>query len=342
MSRVLIVGAGLTGSLCACLLRRELQSKVQIVVWDKARGSGGRMSTSRSPDPSSHSADLGAQYITATPAYAQSHHSFYSELLSAGVLQPLLGQVEGLKQKDDSKNYTTPLGMCSVVKHFLSESGADLFFECHVTGLYRRGASWEVQRKVGDSETFDAVVLTMPVPQILQLQGDVGHFLSLHQKQQLERVVYSSRFALALFFPPDAVLSFSWAARYITDNSCICYIAVDARKRNADAPGFGPSLVIHTSVPFGLEHLERDKEDVQPIILQELHKLLPGLPQPISIKCQKWRYSQVLTSVQDCPGHMTVLDRPLLVCGGDAFSHSNFDGCVESALSVLSALKASL
>ncbi|XP_071317955.1 renalase isoform X2 [Trachinotus anak] len=289
MSRVLIVGAGLTGSLCACLLRREMQNKVQIVVWDKARGSGGRMTTSRPPDPSSHSADLGAQYITATPAYAQSHHSFYSELLSAGVLQPLLAPVEGLRQKDDSKNYMTPLGMCSVVKHFLSES-----------------------------------------------------VLSVHQTQQLERVVYSSRFAVALFFPPDAVLSFPWAARYVTGNPCICYIAADARKRNADAPGLGPSLVVHTSVPFGLEHLEQDKEDVQPIILQELHKLLPGLPQPISIKCQKWRYSQVLTSVPDCPGHMTVLDRPLLVCGGDAFSHSNFDGCVESALSVLSVLKASL
>lgn len=51
---------------------------------------------------------------------------------------------------------------------------------------------------------------------------------------------------------------------------------------------------------------------------------------------------QVRTSVPDSPGHMTILDQPLLVCGGDAFSHSNFDGCVESALSVLDALKASL
>lgn len=39
MSRVLIVGAGLTGSLCACLLRREMPNKV-IVVWDKSRGAG--------------------------------------------------------------------------------------------------------------------------------------------------------------------------------------------------------------------------------------------------------------------------------------------------------------
>lgn len=300
------------------------------------------MSTSRPPDSWSHSADLGAQYISATPAYAESHHSLYSELLSSGVLQPLDGLVEGLQQKDYSTNYMTPLGMGSVVKHFLSESGADLLFEHHVTGLYRHGASWEVQRKQGSSETFDAVVLTMPVPQILQLQGDVGDMLSVHQRQQLDGVVYSSRFAVALFFPPDVVFSFSWAARYVSDNFCIRYIAADSRKRNADAPGRGPSLVVHTSVPFGLQHLEWDKDDVQPIILQELHKLLPDLPQPISIKCQKWRYSQVLTSVPDCPGHMTILNRPLLVCGGDAFSHSNFDGCVESALSVLNVLKASL
>lgn len=40
MSRVLVVGAGLTGSLCAYLLRREMPGQVQIVVWDKARGPG--------------------------------------------------------------------------------------------------------------------------------------------------------------------------------------------------------------------------------------------------------------------------------------------------------------
>uniref|UniRef100_A0A1A8G054 Renalase, FAD-dependent amine oxidase n=1 Tax=Nothobranchius korthausae TaxID=1143690 RepID=A0A1A8G054_9TELE len=342
MSRVLIVGAGLTGSLCACLLRRELQNKVQIVVWDKARGAGGRMSTSRSPDASSHSADLGAQYITATPAYACSHHSFYTELLSAGVLQPVDCQIEGLQQKDGSKNYVTPRGISSVVKHFLSDSGADLFLEHHVTGLYQRGASWEVRRKAGDSELFDAVVLTIPVPQILELQGDLGNLMSAQQKQKLEGVRYSSRFALALFFSPDVVFSFSWGAKYVTDNHCIRYIAVDNRKRNADSPGLGPSLVIHTSVPFGLEHLERDKEDIQPIILQELHRLLPDLPQPISIKCQKWRYSQVLTTVSDCPGHMILLPQPPLICGGDAFSHSNFDGCVDSALSLFGALKTSL
>lgn len=47
-------------------------------------------------------------------------------------------------------------------------------------------------------------------------------------------------------------------------------------------------------------------------------------------------------SVVDCPGQMTLLSQPLLVCGGDGFTHSNFDGCVESALKVFEVLKSSL
>lgn len=57
---------------------------------------------------------------------------------------------------------------------------------------------------------------------------------------------------------------------------------------------FGPSVVVHTSVPFSLKHLEQAKEEVQAIILQELQMVLPGFPEPETIKCQKWRYSQVI------------------------------------------------
>lgn len=41
MARILIVGAGLTGSLCAALLRAEFpQRLLRVVVWDKAQGAG--------------------------------------------------------------------------------------------------------------------------------------------------------------------------------------------------------------------------------------------------------------------------------------------------------------
>ena len=57
--------------------------------------------------------------------------------------------------------------------------------------------------------------------------------LSVQQKQQLDVVRYSSRYALALFFSPDVVFSFTWGAQYVPNNRCIRYIAVDNRKRSA-------------------------------------------------------------------------------------------------------------
>ncbi|XP_057681740.1 renalase isoform X2 [Corythoichthys intestinalis] len=348
--RVLVVGAGLTGSLCACLLRRTFRDKVDLVVWDKARGTGGRMSTYRPPDPSYQPVDLGAQYVTATREYARAHHSFYSELLAAGVLRPLDCAVEGLRAKEGAVDYVAPLGMGAVVKHFLKQSGARVFLEHHLSGVYRRGASWEVRRKEGgDGQSFDALLLTIPVPQILQLQGDLKDVLSDRQKQLLQGVSYSSRFALALFFAPGTDLGVPWAVRYFNNYNeddggggeprIVCYAAVEPRKRAAEEEaGRGPALVVHTGAPFGLRHLESDAEAVRPVVLRELRRLLPDLPEPVAVKCHKWRYSQVASAADGCPGHMVLSDRPPLVLAGDAFTHSNFDGCVASALSALAAL----
>ncbi|KAG8552392.1 hypothetical protein GDO81_004511 [Engystomops pustulosus] len=174
MSRILIVGAGLTGSLCAHLLRRALASKLQLVIWDKARGAGGRMSTSRCTSDPNCTVDLGAQYITVTPDYAQKHKMLHDELVAKGICIPLRATVEGMVMKEGSYNLVTPQGVSSIVKHYLSQSGADIFYERHVTHINLRDGKWEVCRKSGTPENFDIVVLTMPVPQILQLQGDIS------------------------------------------------------------------------------------------------------------------------------------------------------------------------
>uniref|UniRef100_A0A8C5MZ02 Renalase, FAD dependent amine oxidase n=1 Tax=Leptobrachium leishanense TaxID=445787 RepID=A0A8C5MZ02_9ANUR len=342
MARVLIVGAGLTGSLCAHLLRKELACNLQLVVWDKARGSGGRMSTSRSASEPSCTADLGAQYITVTPDYAQKHKIFHDELLAQGVLKPLNAVIEGMVVKDGSYDLVTPQGISSIIKHYLKQSGADVFYERHITHINLQGDKWEVCRKTGPPEAFDAVVLTMPVPQILQLQGDIAKLIKENQRQQLETVCYSSRYALGLFYEAGTQIDVPWAAKYITDNPCVRFISIDDKKRNVASSIVGPSLVVHTGVPFGIQHLEEEKDVVQPIILKELSALLPNLPKPMDIKCQKWRYSQVTEAFPDSPGHITLHAKPVLLCGGDGFTHSNFDGCTESALRIVEKLSSSL
>ncbi|XP_004583437.2 renalase isoform X1 [Ochotona princeps] len=339
MARVLIVGAGLTGSLCAALLSRETGRPLHLAVWDKAGECGGRMSTAHSPHNPQCTADLGAQYITCTPHYAKKHQSFYDELLGRGILKPLTAPIEGMVVKEGDFNFVAPEGISSVVKHYLKESGAEVHFSHCVTQISRRDDKWEVSRETGSPEWFDVVVLTMPVPQILQLRGDVMNLISECQRQQLESVSYSSRYALGLFYEAGTKTDVPWAGKYITSNPCIRFVSIDNKKRNIESSEIGPSIVVHTTVPFGLAYLEHSMEEVQELIMQQLEHILPGLPKPIATQCQKWTYSQVTNAAANSTGQMILHLKPLLVCGGDGFTHSNFDGCITSALCVLQALK---
>ncbi|XP_066881193.1 renalase isoform X3 [Kogia breviceps] len=292
MARVLIVGAGLTGSLCAALLRKAAARPLHLAVWDKAADSGGRMTTASSPHNPQSTVDLGAQYITCTPDYAKKHQSFYDELLAPGVLKPLTSPIEGMVTKEGDCNFVAPHGVSSIINHYLKESGADIYFRQCVTQINLRDDKWEVLRETGSPEQFDIVVLTMPAPQILQLQGDIVNLISECQRQQLESVSYSSRYALGLFYEAGTKIDVPWAGQYITSNPCIRFISIDNKKRNIESSEIGPSLVIHTTVPFGVTYLGHSTEDVQELIFQQLENILPGLPQPVATKCQKWRHSQ--------------------------------------------------
>ncbi|NWW94340.1 RNLS Renalase, partial [Rhynochetos jubatus] len=269
--------------------------------------------------------------------------SFYEDLLSHGILKPLTAPIEGMVVKEGLCNYMAPQGMSSVVKYYLKQSaGADVVYEQHVTRISLRDGKWEVFRKIGLPELFDIVILTMPVAQILQLRGDIVNIINESQKQQLEFVTYSSRYALGLFYEAGAQIDVPWVAHYITDNPCIRFISIDNKKRNIESPETGPSVVVHTTVTFGSEHLDSDPAEVQQLILSHLERIVPSLPKPASIKCQKWRYSQVTKAVPNCLGQMILHTQPLLICGGDGFTHSNFDGCIDSAMSLAEAVKSHL
>jgi predicted NAD/FAD-dependent oxidoreductase len=51
----------------------------------------------------------------------------------------------------------------------------------------------------GKTEFFNAAVMTMPIPQILQLPG-MDQILDKKTTEKLSNVQYSARYALALFF----------------------------------------------------------------------------------------------------------------------------------------------
>ncbi|XP_068081991.1 renalase-like [Anabrus simplex] len=325
-ARVLLVGSGITSSLTSTFIKKKVKDSLYLEVWDKAKGVGGRMSTSRSTTCISSKVDLGAQYITALPEEFLKNQELYESLLSSNVLEPLNANVEGMKLfPAGTKHFVAPNGMNSVVRHFLQYD--EIKFEHHVTAISQHENKVLVQTKGGDKDLFDAVILTMPVPQILEITKG----MPLHSEllNALKRVRYSSRYALGLFYDtPNTAFNVPWDAKYI-DNCVFRFIAFDNRKRNRK---YEPdACVFHTSVRYGYENIDCSIEDMKEKLLDHVKQMFPTWPKPVHVKCQKWRYSQVIEPYLNKPGYVVLASSPLVLAGGDGFIESNFSGCLFSA-----------
>lgn len=90
--RVLVVGAGVTGAYAANAIASAAKGEVEIEIWEKARGAGGRMSTKRASleSCSGGRCDTGAQYVTRHPSTEglPAHDTAYDRLLRSGTLRP--------------------------------------------------------------------------------------------------------------------------------------------------------------------------------------------------------------------------------------------------------------
>lgn len=338
---LLVVGAGLTGSMTTALLNKA-SLPLPLTVWDKARGVGGRMTTHRDPNNPNLHVDMGAQYISKAQAgqgdqeWEDLREGLYKELLSKRIFSPFCGPIDGVKQhftESVVQNYVCPGGMNGIVKHFLSQSGAEVAFQHHITGVSTEvDGSSRKQRRVccttsaNKTQVFDAVVLTLPVPQLLSLKGDIVGSISGDTHSKLSSVRYSSRYAVGLFF--NEHISTSWSAKYL-DDSIVRYASWDTAKR--DCTLYGSTLALHSTVPFGIRRSDDSKEEVKDEIIQRATELIPGLPQPAHSHVIRWKYSQVSAVYPGSPGCVVLSHDPLVVATGDGFSGSNFEGCMGAA-----------
>ena len=340
-SRVLVVGAGLTGALVSRSLRRLLPASSRVVVWEAADSVGGRMRCER------HGAsltDVGAQYITPTG----DNSDLCDELRRAGLLVPLSGRIDGTRAADGGgQNFVSPDGLQAIVAHLLDSTTV----ECGRAAAPLRLAS-DAKWSAGGGETFDGVVLTPPVPQLLPLLGEAAASLDAPTRAALDGVEFSARYALSCFYGTESAPIFAreldWVSRYVPkdEDDALVFLSHDSAKRSAATP---PSLLAHTSVPFGLKHLRAGTpdDDVQADLLARLSKLLPWLPPPERVALHAWKNSQVRAPLE-LPGGAAALlgggTTPPVVLAGDAFAPlgSRFDGCAQSADAAAAALVAAL
>ena len=304
------------------------------------------MSVHRDPaNPSLH-VDMGAQYVsrfaphpTDTAAFTTLKKEVYSELLKHGVLQPLSGRIEGeranLAGSVEEAKFVAPKGMNNLAKHFLELSGATVAYQHQLQTISVRDGRVLCETSSGISSSFDGVILTIPVPQLLSLHGNILDNLESETRTSLEAVTYSSRYALGLVLDSGSVLhgSYDWTMKYV-DHPIIRFISWDSTKRGISETK-SERLLVHTSVPFAVKHLETDKSRVQELIMDALTEVLPNFPWRLATRSHliHWRFSQVVTPFKDTPGftELCTSGQPLVLAAGDGFVGSNFENCLLSA-----------
>lgn len=316
--KILLIGCGLTSSITAYLLRTRIPN-IHVTVWDKARGPGGRTSVRRGPNGTF--VDLGAQFITTDSSKLLKYSDVYENLIHSKMLEPMKCKIQGLSASHGKQHFIAPNGTNSLVKYFLNNANVDCTkFERRVCAITPTG---KVSCVCGTEEMFDVVIITAPATQILQLDCPIPPII----RNELEKVTYSTRYTFNMFYLKP-ILQEEWDVKFLNDDT-FRYVSIENRKRqqydDADCVTF------HTTKEFGMRYIKETKDSMFPILSCKVKELFPGWPLPETSNVHKWLYSQVTTPYINSPGCILLNESIPILAGGDCFTQSTFNGCIESA-----------
>ena len=264
--RFAIVGAGMAGLACATTLTEAGHA---VVLFDKGRGPGGRMSTRRLSTPLGDVAiDHGAQYFTA-------RHPGFCRVVEAwrdlGVVAPW-----PLVAPDA---WIGVPGMNAIIRHMAK--GHDVRWGRTIAGMIRKQDGWWVLDGAAITGPFDAVILAVPAEQAASL-------LALHDLDM-------ARVALMAWSEP------CWTTMLVFD-----HLPQDTppviRKRgiiswaasNSAKPGrVGPEAwVVQAGAAWSMSQMDTAPEQVSALLCQALAKLVgQSRLDPVVAVSHRWRYA---------------------------------------------------
>lgn len=287
--RVAIVGGGISAAAASATLRA---AGVEVVLFDKARGPGGRMSAKR---VGHQQIDFGAQYFTARDAaFLEQTKQWLAD--GSAVLWPLspwLYDRHGLcPSPDQQARYVGLPGMHQVVRQLLADT--EQHYNCRVAELsYSNSAvsslqsgQWTLSTSEGASYAgFDAVILTCPPEQSRQLlaaQPDTAALAATIPAGLLlpcwavllELSTPVAHPAAAIFIRQGAL---SWAVRHQHKPG-----------RSAVAP---EQWLVHFTAQSSLDLLEEDASEVAAVALLELSLVFGQQLHAAESLCHRWLYA---------------------------------------------------
>jgi len=284
--RIAIIGAGISG----LTLARALKDHAEVVVYEKARGVGGRMST-RYADPFYF--DHGTQFFTArTPEF----QAFLAPYIARGTVQEWIGRTVELeagaapwKREWFEPHYVASPNMNSLCKAMAE--GISVVLSTEIAPLSERTTDgWALYDANAQLlGMYDWVISTAPPAQTHRLfnRSDIApqhvHLLGCY----------------ALMLGLDRPWQEPWIAAKVRSGP-LAWIAVNSTKpgRNAAVT----SLVVHASNHWSEIHIDGDVAQAQEFLLKALSELIGITPAEATyVSTHRWRYA--LLEEPQRPGH---------------------------------------
>ena len=334
LQKVAVVGAGIAGIACA---RTLMQAGLDVTVFEKGSGAGGRMST-RSSEFGDF--DHGAQYFTVRDARFEKALATVSGLVrpwSANTVRILdeLGRLVASSLPSKEAHWVATPGMNSLVRRWAEPlaSADKLFLQTQVARIEAdklHPECWQLQTEGPDAQArvhsgFDAIVLAIPSPQAsaLLLSSQQGKSL----QATLSTVTVAPCWTLMLAFPqavqPNlAHLGPQWNAARSTHHR-IAWLARESSKP-------GRSLVerwtVQASPQWSERHLEDDAERVKAKLLKAFTEVTGIRAEPPYAEVHRWRYAQTTNPLGK--SHAWDAVSRIGLCGDWCLGHRVEDGFV--------------
>ncbi|PXA05197.1 NAD/FAD-dependent oxidoreductase [Coraliomargarita sinensis] len=314
---VIIIGAGISGLLCATELQRA-GMKVRLV--DKGRGFGGRMATRRM---AGGRLDHGAQFFTVRDRRFQ---NYVDEWLEAGVIREWFRHSPKDSNPNGYPRYCGINGMTDAPK-FLAKSLKVERSE-RIIELSRELDTWIVRSESGSQYTAGYLVITAPAPQALSLLDTTGLKYAGDDEAGLKAIRYAKGLAtLAILDGPSA----------LPENGIIQLfkspLALIADNRVKEISPDVHAITIHADAEFAEQHWDSPNEVRGPLMLDAAEPLLGS--QVVEYNCHRWGFTTPLNPWHE--KHFTNASLRLTLAG-DSFGGARVEGAALSGIEAAGAV----
>lgn len=273
-SQVAIIGAGVAGLSAA---QRLHQNGVSVVVFDKGRRLGGRISTRIQYE---RQFDFGAQYLT---PHSRKSAVLFSKWRKAGWItqwRPVAYELPERKKIDTSSWHVALPSQESLARNLARD--LEVKSRTTIVGIKGGVGNRNLVTKSGETHgPFEVVLVTCPAEQSSQLLEPFPELRQLADQVQTRPCL-----ATMVMFEEEVAVDFEAA---FLEDSCLAWVARDSSK--PDRPE-QECWVLHASEEWSQAHLDAPLEKTASGMLSAFSKLSPIELPPVSYaRAHRWRYA---------------------------------------------------